>query len=57
MNLCIKPALTFTLGLHLQLTCYTQILSAQNPAVVPVYNSIDMEHRLFQEVHLADEIG
>jgi hypothetical protein len=32
------------------------ILTAPNPAVVPVYNFIDMEHRLVREVHLAEEI-
>jgi hypothetical protein len=38
-------------------TCDMWILTAQNPAVVPVYNSIDMERRLVREAHLAEEIG
>jgi hypothetical protein len=33
------------------------ILTAPNPAVVPVYNSIDMEHLLIREAYVAVEIG
>jgi hypothetical protein len=33
------------------------VLTAPNPAVVPVYNSIDMEGRFGLEAHLGEEIG
>jgi hypothetical protein len=57
INLCIKPAHTFTFGLRLSNFHVTWILTAPNPAVEPVYNSIDMERHLFREAHLVVEIG
>jgi hypothetical protein len=41
----------------LQLTCDMWILTTPNPAVIPVYNSIDKERRLVRETLLAEEIG
>jgi hypothetical protein len=41
----------------LQLTCDMWILTAPNPAVVPVYSSTDMERRLVRKAHLEEEIG
>jgi hypothetical protein len=49
---CIKRANKFTLGFPLQFTYDMCILTAPNPTVVPVYNSIDMEGRLVREAHL-----
>jgi hypothetical protein len=41
----------------LQLACDMWILTAPYPAVVPVYNSINMEGRVVREARLAEEIG
>jgi hypothetical protein len=41
----------------LQLRCDMWILTAPNPAVVSIYNSIDMECCLVREEHLAEEIA
>jgi hypothetical protein len=55
--LSIKQAHMFTLGPLFSNSHVTWILTASNPAVVHVYSSIDMEHRLIQEAHLVEEIG
>jgi hypothetical protein len=55
--LCIKLGHMFTLGLPLSNLHVTWILTVQNFAVIPVYNSIDMERCLVREACLAEEIG
>jgi hypothetical protein len=55
--LCIKPAHMFTLGLPVSNSYVTWILTAPNPSVVSVYNSIDMECRLAREAHLLEGLG
>jgi hypothetical protein len=44
-------------AVSLQLTCGTWILTATNPALEPVYSSIDKGGHLAREAHLAEEIG
>jgi hypothetical protein len=57
VNLCIKSAHTFFFGAASpQHTLDMGILTAPNPAVVPVYNATDTERRFARGAHLAEEI-
>jgi hypothetical protein len=55
--LCIKLAHMVTLGLPFSNSHDIWIVTASNPAVVPVYSSTDMELRVIREARLAEEIG